>query len=47
VWIGIVFSSDDSVNAAEGAYVDDILLRRCVGGTCEARKGSRPAAQFR
>jgi len=34
VWIAVVFRSDDSNTFAEGAYVDDLLVRKCVGGTC-------------
>ena len=32
VWIAVVFRSDDSITYPEGAYVDDLLLRKCVGG---------------
>jgi hypothetical protein len=35
VWVAMVFQSDDSVNFAEGAYVDDLLLQKC-SGTCSA-----------
>ncbi len=35
VWIAFRFYSDASTNAAEGAYLDDILLRKCPSGaTC-------------
>ncbi|MBM3129835.1 MAG: hypothetical protein FJ009_14580 [Chloroflexi bacterium] len=35
VWIAFRFYSDASTNAAEGAYLDDILLRKCpTGATC-------------
>lgn len=34
VWIGFLFASDSSVVYSEGAYIDDILLRKCVGGSC-------------
>ena len=30
VWIGFIFQSDGSVNYAEGAYVDNVLLRKYV-----------------
>ncbi|MGC8960304.1 MAG: hypothetical protein ACP5OO_11070 [Chloroflexia bacterium] len=33
VWIALVFSSDSSINYSEGAHVDNILLRKCIG-TC-------------
>jgi hypothetical protein len=36
VWIALVFVSDGSTNMAEGAYVDNILLRRCVTSYCPA-----------
>jgi predicted secreted protein len=31
VWIAFVFTSDYSINEAEGAYVDDIVLRKVTG----------------
>ena len=31
VWIAFVFISDDSITDAEGAYVDDIVLRKVTG----------------
>jgi hypothetical protein len=34
VWVAIVFSSDYGVNYPEGAYVDNIVLRRCMSPTC-------------
>jgi len=35
VWIAFRFYSDASTNGAEGAYLDDILLRKCPSGaTC-------------
>jgi hypothetical protein len=30
----LVFEADDSVALAEGCYVDDIVLRKCVSGPC-------------
>ncbi len=36
VWIAIVFQSDLSVTYPEGAFADDLLLRKCVGGLCSA-----------
>jgi hypothetical protein len=36
VWIALVFHSNASVTLPEGAYLDDILLRKCVGGPCVA-----------
>ncbi len=34
VWIALRFTSDEAGNAPEGAYVDDVVIRKCVGGTC-------------
>jgi hypothetical protein len=34
VWVGLYFHSDSSGVLATGAYVDDILVRKCVGGGC-------------
>jgi len=34
VWVGIWFHSDSSGVLTVGAYVDDILVRKCVGGGC-------------
>ena len=36
VWVGLCFQSDSAVVYAEGAYVDDVLVRRCVDGGCPA-----------
>jgi uncharacterized repeat protein (TIGR02543 family) len=33
VWIALVFDSDGSINNPEGAYVDDIVLRKYVSST--------------
>jgi photosystem II stability/assembly factor-like uncharacterized protein len=36
VWVALVFASDSSITYAEGAYVDNIVLRKCTvpGGGC-------------
>lgn len=34
VWVGFNFYSDGSITYPTGVMVDDILLRRCTGGTC-------------
>ena len=34
VWVALIFSSDDSVNYAEGGYVDDVVVRKCFRGFC-------------
>jgi len=42
VWVMLYFQSDYSITYAEGAYVDNIVLRRCPSGaTCPP--GSSPA----
>lgn len=42
VWIGFRFNSRGTGSQAEGAYVDDVLIRKCVGGTCPAVGSSAP-----
>ena len=34
VWVAFIFGTDDSINYPEGSHVDDVLLRKCVGGGC-------------
>jgi hypothetical protein len=34
VWVGFIFLSDASVNYPEGAYVDNIVLRKCTAASC-------------
>jgi hypothetical protein len=34
VWIAFRFTSYGTGSQAEGAYVDDVVVRKCVGGTC-------------
>jgi hypothetical protein len=34
VWIGFEFISDETITLPEGAYVDNIVLRKCTGGSC-------------
>jgi hypothetical protein len=45
VWIAFRFTSYGSGSQAEGAYVDDVVLRECVGGVCPAaaRPGDEPS----
>ena len=45
VWIALVFSSDVSYNYSEGAYVDNIVLRKYVPGHSGARPGATAARQ--
>ncbi len=35
VWVALIFQSDGSITSAEGAYVDNIVLRKC-NGVCPA-----------
>jgi hypothetical protein len=46
VWVAFRFESDLWDNRAEGAYVDNIVLRKCVGGDCSsaAPSGAAPNA---
>jgi hypothetical protein len=34
VWIAFLFGSDSTINKPEGAYVDNIVLRKCTASTC-------------
>jgi hypothetical protein len=36
VWVALVFETNGSINFPEGAYVDNIVLRKCASGTCSA-----------
>jgi hypothetical protein len=42
VWIAFRFTSYDSGSQAEGVYVDDVVVRKCVGGTCPVSSSSVP-----
>jgi hypothetical protein len=42
VWVGLIFASDLSITYPEGAYVDNIVLRKCTGGVCLAASSSPP-----
>jgi hypothetical protein len=46
VWIAVSFSSDDSNTLPNGAFVDDIVLRKCETASCPglAAAGPAPAA---
>jgi hypothetical protein len=50
VWIGFRFTSLGAGSQAEGAYVDNAEVRKCVGGVCETAASAGvepPAAQMR
>ena len=34
VWIAVIFRSDEIINYPNGAFVDDIVVRKCTGGSC-------------
>ena len=34
VWVALMFTSDYSINYAEGGHVDNIVLRKCTSSTC-------------
>lgn len=34
VWVALLFESDDSYNYAEGAHVDNVVLRKCTASSC-------------
>jgi len=36
VWIALNFSTDATINYAEGGYVDNVVLRKCTGAGCTA-----------
>jgi hypothetical protein len=38
VWVAVYFESDGSITLPEGAYVDDLLLRKCTTGNCPAQQ---------
>lgn len=42
VWIGFFFITDESVNKLEGAYIDNVVLRKRAGAGLK-----RPSARFR
>jgi hypothetical protein len=46
VWVALNFVTDLSVNFPGGAYVDDIVIRKCAKGICSpaGSSGSTPAA---
>jgi hypothetical protein len=44
VWIAVWFKSDFSNFGPEGAFVDDVLLHKCVGGACAVQQNAAPPA---
>jgi serine protease len=43
VWIAVEFDSDISNYLPVGAYVDNLVLRKCVGGPCPAANDAPPS----
>jgi len=43
VWVALIFASDGSENYPEGAYVDNIVLRKYVQGSSRARMERIPS----
>lgn len=35
VWIAFLFTSDNSISYQYGAVIDEIVLKKCTGGTCQ------------
>lgn len=44
VWVALYFYSDSSINYPEGAYVDNIVLRKCTAASCPTAGGVEPEA---
>jgi hypothetical protein len=42
VWIALLFVSDDTFTYPEGAYVDDIVLRKYVGAAAASQREAAP-----
>jgi hypothetical protein len=40
VWIALLWVSDSSVVKPEGAYVDNVVLRKCTSGSCPSVNSS-------
>ena len=49
VWMAFIFDSDTSNTYAEGAHVDNVVLRKCIAGNCDASgsSGDVPGVQGR
>lgn len=43
VWIALIFTSDADTNFAEGAYVDEVVLRKCATGCTGLRPAPLPS----
>jgi hypothetical protein len=46
VWVALMFSSDDSIIFSEGAYVDNVVFRRCYAASCPGLNTASPEADL-
>ena len=37
VWVAVQFYTDYSITYSEGAYLDNLLVRKCTSGSCPAQ----------
>ena len=44
VWVAVEFRSDTSVNLSEGAFVDDLLVAKCLVASCPGQPSSPASA---
>jgi hypothetical protein len=44
VWIAFLFESDYESTYAEGAYLDNIVLKKCTSASCPSAAGAAPDA---
>jgi hypothetical protein len=42
VWIAVEFISDETGSRSEGAYIDNVILRKCVNTTCQPGTSEAP-----
>ncbi len=47
VWIAFRFTSDATAHAAEGVYVDNVIVRKCPDRTCANPPAAAPALRTR
>jgi hypothetical protein len=43
VWVALTFTSDDSNNLPNGAFVDDVMVRKCDQASCPGLMAAGPA----
>jgi hypothetical protein len=44
VWVAIIFNTNSTVNYPEGAYVDNVVLRKCMVPTCQGLNANHQEA---